>query len=49
MHVNNEIGVEQDIGAIGKLCKEYRTFFHTDAAQSFGMEQPLGVEAADLV
>jgi cysteine desulfurase len=37
MHVNNEIGVMQDIGAIGKLCKQHGAFFHTDAAQSFGM------------
>jgi len=36
MHVNNEIGVEQDIKSIGSLCKKYSTFFHTDAAQSVG-------------
>ncbi len=36
MHVNNEIGVIQDINAIGDLCRENRTFFHVDAAQSLG-------------
>jgi len=36
MHVNNEIGVMQDVKALGALCKKYGTFFHTDAAQSVG-------------
>lgn len=38
MHVNNEIGVIQDIEAIGKLIKEKssRAKFHVDAVQSFG-------------
>jgi cysteine desulfurase len=36
MHVNNEIGVIQDIEAIGNLCREKKIFFHVDAAQSAG-------------
>ena len=36
MHVNNEIGVVQDIGAIGALCRERGVLFHVDAAQSAG-------------
>jgi cysteine desulfurase len=36
MHVNNEIGVIQDITAIGNLCRENKVFFHVDAAQSAG-------------
>jgi len=36
MHVNNEIGVIQDIAAIGELCRDRRIFFHVDAAQSAG-------------
>ncbi|HLV80354.1 MAG TPA: cysteine desulfurase family protein [Chthonomonadaceae bacterium] len=36
MHANNEIGVLQDIGAIGKLCQEKGVLFHSDAAQSLG-------------
>jgi len=36
MHVNNEIGVIQDIAAIGALCRERKVIFHVDAAQSPG-------------
>lgn len=36
MHVNNEIGVIQDIAAIGSLCRERKIIFHVDAAQSPG-------------
>lgn len=35
-HVSNEIGVIQDIGAIGAACREVNVPFHTDAAQSAG-------------
>lgn len=36
MHVNNEIGVIQDIASIGELCRENKILFHVDAAQSTG-------------
>ncbi|MEP4889891.1 MAG: IscS subfamily cysteine desulfurase [Aliiglaciecola sp.] len=36
MHVNNEIGVIQDIQQIGEICRENKTLFHVDAAQSAG-------------
>jgi len=36
MHVNNEIGVIQDIAAIGEICREKGVLFHVDAAQSAG-------------
>lgn len=36
MHVNNEIGVVQDIAAIGAICREKGVIFHVDAAQSPG-------------
>ncbi len=36
MHVNNEIGVVQDIGAIGKMTRERGITLHVDAAQGAG-------------
>ncbi len=36
MHVNNEIGVVQDVAAIGELCRARKILFHVDAAQSAG-------------
>lgn len=36
MHVNNEIGVIQNIEAIGQICRKYDVVFHVDAAQSAG-------------
>jgi len=36
MHVNNEIGVIQDIAAIGDICRDHKIIFHVDAAQSAG-------------
>ena len=38
MHVNNEIGVVNDIEAIGKLTREKGIIFHVDAAQSAGKQ-----------
>lgn len=47
MHVNNEIGVIQDIAAIGKLAHEKKVLFHTDAAQSAG-KVPIDVNAMNV-
>lgn len=43
MHVNNEIGVIQDIEAIGEICRENKIVFHVDAAQSAG-KVPIDLE-----
>ncbi|MCQ1057023.1 IscS subfamily cysteine desulfurase [Photobacterium sp. DNB23_23_1] len=43
MHVNNEIGVIQDIAAIGELCRDKKVIFHVDAAQSAG-KLPIDVQ-----
>jgi cysteine desulfurase len=50
MHVNNEIGVIQDIEAIGNLCREHKVYFHVDAAQSAGkVEIDLSKLSVDLM
>jgi cysteine desulfurase len=36
MHVNNETGVRQDVGAVGRLCRQRGVICHVDAAQSAG-------------
>jgi cysteine desulfurase len=43
MHVNNEIGVIQDVAALGELCRQRKVIFHVDAAQSAG-KVPIDVQ-----
>jgi cysteine desulfurase len=43
MHVNNEIGVIQDIAAIGEMTRARKILFHVDAAQSAG-KVPIDLE-----
>lgn len=47
MAVNNEIGVIQPLAEIGRICRENKVFFHTDAAQAAG-KIPLDVEALNI-
>ncbi|MBL4680713.1 MAG: IscS subfamily cysteine desulfurase [Pseudomonadales bacterium] len=50
MHVNNEIGVINDIAAIGEICRSKKVFFHVDAAQSAGkIDIDLGELKVDLM
>jgi cysteine desulfurase len=38
MHANNEIGVINDIKAIGEITRKHNVFYHVDAAQTVGKE-----------
>jgi cysteine desulfurase len=50
MHVNNEIGVINDIAAIGEICRAAGVLFHVDAAQSAGkVPIDLAVMKVDLM
>ncbi len=50
MFVNNEIGVIQDIAAIGAICREKGVIFHVDAAQATGrVDIDLGTLPVDLM
>ncbi len=45
MHVNNEIGVINDIAAIGDVCRAHGCLFHVDGAQTAGK---VAIELANL-
>jgi cysteine desulfurase len=47
MHANNEIGVINDVAAIGEICRSADVLMHTDAAQTFG-KVPLDVQSMSL-
>ncbi|MDO4769986.1 MAG: IscS subfamily cysteine desulfurase [Brachymonas sp.] len=47
MFVNNEIGVIQDIAAIGAICREKGVLLHVDAAQATG-KTPIDVQALPI-
>jgi len=47
MMINNEIGVFQPVNEIGKICRDNKVFFHTDAAQAVG-KIPVDVNAMNI-
>ena len=50
MYVNNEIGVVQDVAAMGEICRERGVIFHVDAAQATGkIPVDLGKLKVDLM
>ena len=50
MYVNNEIGVIQDIAAIGEICRARKIVFHVDSAQATGkVPIDLGALKVDLM
>jgi cysteine desulfurase len=50
MYVNNEIGVIQDVPAIGEICRARGIIFHVDAAQATGkIPVDLGALKVDLM
>ena len=46
-HANNEIGSVQNLELLGAVCRENKTLFHVDAAQSFG-KIPIDVECMKI-
>jgi len=47
MHANNEIGTIEPIAEIGRIAKERKVYFHTDAVQTFG-HLPLAVDELNV-
>merc|ERR1711899_481036 len=47
MFVNNEIGVVQPVEEIGKICRDNKEFFHTDATQAVG-KIPVDVNSMNI-
>lgn len=48
IHANNEIGTIQNIDELGKICRERKVLFHTDACQSF-TKIPINIKNIDLM
>ncbi|HXJ04052.1 MAG TPA: cysteine desulfurase NifS [Candidatus Acidoferrum sp.] len=47
MHANNELGTIQPLDEIGRIAKEHKLYFHTDAVQSAG-KIPIDVNALNV-
>ena len=47
MHVNNEIGIINDVKSVGEIAEKHDIFFHCDAAQSFA-KIPIDVQGMHI-
>jgi cysteine desulfurase len=47
MGVNNEIGVVQPLGEVAAICRQNKTFLHSDIAQMAG-KMPLDIDAMGI-
>lgn len=47
IHASNEIGAIEPIAEIGRICRERKVYFHTDASQSFG-KIPIDVKKMNI-
>jgi cysteine desulfurase len=47
IHASNEIGTIEPIAEIGKICRDKKVYFHTDASQSFG-KVPIDVKKMNI-
>ena len=47
IHASNEIGTIEPIAEIGRICREKKIYFHTDASQSFG-KIPIDVKKMNI-
>lgn len=47
MMANNEVGTIQPVAELGKICRERKVLFHTDAVQAFGAV-PIDVAAMNI-
>jgi cysteine desulfurase len=47
MHANNELGTVQPLEQMGRIAKEHKVYFHTDAVQSAG-KIPIDVNALNV-
>ena len=47
MHANNEVGVMIDLQAVGQLCKQHDTLFHSDTVQTMG-HYPIDLSEVDI-
>lgn len=47
MHANNEVGTINNISEIGKICRDRKVYFHSDACQSY-TKVPINVKSMNI-